>query len=82
MAYFDRFDICEAHLAMEWDYNSGGVLWERESNSRRMMSTGYQLGRMHFSHGVGFNGFDSLTENGQEIYQELEDRYGFSHSRD
>ena len=78
MPYYDRFDICEAHLAMEWDYNEGGILWERESNSRRVMSTDFQLSRMGFSPGAMFNGFESLTENGREIYRELEQRYGFT----
>ena len=32
---FDRFDICEAHAVLEWDYNSGGWLHERPSNVRR-----------------------------------------------
>lgn len=74
---FDRFDICEAYLAMEWDYNRGGILIERPSNSRRNMSTDYQLNRMGFKPGRGFNGYESLTENGQEIYRALEARYGF-----
>jgi hypothetical protein len=76
MAYFDRFDICEAHLALEWDYNVSGVLQERPSNRRRSMSTGYQLDRMKFKPGARFNGFESLSENGQEIYRELENRWG------
>jgi len=78
MAYFDRFDICEAHLAMEWDYNISGVLQERGSNQRRNMSTDFQLHRMKFSPGIMFNGYDSLSENGKEIYHNLGDRYGFA----
>jgi hypothetical protein len=23
MAYFDRFDICEAYAVLEWDWNMG-----------------------------------------------------------
>lgn len=76
-AYFDRFDICEAHYAMEIDYNSGGVLWERPTNRRRRRSTDVQLTRMGFRAGAMFRGFESLSENGQEIYRELERRYGF-----
>ncbi len=77
MAYFDRFDICEAYLAMEWDYNVSGILQERESNQRRNMSTGFQLSRMGFRPHPMFNGFASLTENGREIYTALKERYGF-----
>lgn len=75
MAYFDRFDICEAHLALEWDYNVSGVLQERPSNQRRKMSTSYQLNRMGFHAAPGFNGYDSLTDNGKEIYNELVQRW-------
>lgn len=77
MAHFDRFDICEAHLALEWDWNLSGWLQERPSNRRRRESTDVQLARMGFKHGPGFKGFESLSENGREIYQELEIRYGF-----
>lgn len=77
MAYFDRFDICEAHLAIEWDWNAHGILQERESNQRRNMSTDFQLRRMGFRPSPMFNGYESLTENGKEIYHELEERYNF-----
>ncbi len=73
---FDRFDICEAHYALEIDYHKGGILWGRPSNARRLMSTAFQLSRMGFKPSPLFNGFESLTENGQEIYRELERRYG------
>jgi hypothetical protein len=75
--HFDRFDICGAHLALENDYNVGGVLYERPSNRRRNMSTGFQLARMQFKPGAAFNGFESLSENGREIYLALEMRYAF-----
>jgi hypothetical protein len=77
MPTFDRFDICEAHLAIEQDYHSGGILHERPSNQRRNMSTDYQLHRLGFKPGHVFNGFASLSENGREIYRELQERYGF-----
>ena len=77
MAYFDRFDICEAYLAMEWDWHACGLLHERESNQRRNMSTAYQLERMGFKPSMLFTGYESLTENGKEIYHNLERRYGF-----
>jgi len=76
MAYFDRFDICEAHLALEWDYNSGGILWERPANARRKESTQNQLDRIYFRPGTCFDGFDSLSENGKEIYLNLVEKYG------
>lgn len=77
MPYFDRFDICEAHLALEMDYNVGGWLQERPSNARRMEATHIQLARIKFRPGLLFRGFESLSENGQEIYRELQERYGF-----
>jgi len=78
MPYFDRFDICEAYLALEWDWHNGGWLQERPSNKRRMESTDVQLHRMRFKAGAGFNGYDSLSENGREIYHQLEKRYGLT----
>jgi hypothetical protein len=77
MARFDRFDICEAYLALEWDWHVGGWLRERPSNRRRREATAIQLDRIGFKPGGGFNGFDSLTENGREIYLDLCARYGF-----
>lgn len=76
-ATFDRFDICEAYLALEWDYNSGGWLHERASNRRRNEANHVQLHRMGFKAVPSFNGFESLSENGQAIYRNLERRYGF-----
>lgn len=69
MANWDRFDICEAHCCLEWDYNEGGWLQDRPSNQRRRESTAVQLCRMQFTAGMGLS-FDELTENGQEIYLE------------
>lgn len=82
MAYFDRFDICEAYLALEWDYNIGGILRERPSNIRRRMSTGFQLHRMGFKPAPGFDGYASLSENGREIYDDLIRRYGLPTYKD
>lgn len=75
MAYFERFDICEAHFALEMDYNSGGWLRERPSNRRRMEATHVQLHRIHFRPSPLFAGFRSLSDNGKEIYSELVDRW-------
>lgn len=82
MAYFDRFDICEAHLAFEQDYHAHGWLCERPSNQRRHEASHVQLHRMGFRQSSLFRGFDSLTENGQDIYRGLQERYGFKPDRD
>lgn len=76
--YFDKMDICEAHALIEYHYNVGGIVRERPSNRRRNMSTGYQLHRM----GVRFSPlfdyrYEDLSENGQEIYDQLVELYGF-----
>ena len=76
MAEFDRFDIIEAHLVFEWDYNVGGWLRERKSNQRRKMATHVQTHRMGFKP-AGNLCYDALTENGKAIYNDLELRYGF-----
>jgi len=78
MAYFDRFDICAAHLAIETDWNVGGIVWERPSNARRRMSTGFQLHRMRYRPAPTSSGaFCALSRNGRAIYIELTRRYGF-----
>lgn len=69
MACFDRFDICEAHCVLEWDYSNGGWLRERPSNARLMRSTGVQLHNMQFRPAMDLS-YDSLTDNGKEIYLE------------
>lgn len=76
MAYFDRFDICEAYLAVEWDYHIGGWLRERPSNQRRRESVSVQLQRMGFKVPAAFHGYEALSENGQEIYDNLVERLG------
>lgn len=79
MAYFDRFDICEAYHVFEIHWNIGGVVRERKSNDRRNnMSTGYQLHRMRFKPRPSLDGYyHNLSENGKEIYRNLITRYGF-----
>ena len=42
------FAVCQAHAQLESDYNVGGIVRERPSNTRRNMSTGYQLSRMGY----------------------------------
>jgi hypothetical protein len=82
--YWDRFDICEAYAVLEWDYNEGGWLHERPSNVRRGKRRGYvgeatsiQLARIGFKPAPSLS-FETLSENGQEIYRALEQRYGFT----
>lgn len=76
MPYFDRFDICEAYATLESDYNVGGQLQERPSNQRRRESTGVQLHRMGYKPSPMARGFESMSENAQEIYMDLVTRYG------
>ncbi|UBF29839.1 hypothetical protein K9N68_37145 (plasmid) [Kovacikia minuta CCNUW1] len=77
MPYFDRFDICEAYFVLEMDWNCGGWLQERPSNRRRMEATHVQLHRMKFKPSPMLDGKESLSENGQEIYDNLCQQYGF-----
>lgn len=80
MPYFDRFNICAAHLAIETHYHVSGWLQERPSNRRRRESTGVQLRRMGYCPvPTRADCFDALTDNGKAIYRELETRYGFAH---
>jgi len=75
MAYFDRFDICEAYAVLEWDWNMGGWLQERPTNRRRMEATSIQLARLGFKPRPNLS-FETLTENGQDIYRDAEQRFG------
>jgi len=63
----DRFDICEAHAVLEWDYNVGGWLRERPSNQRRREATSVQLHRMQFRPALNLS-YDNLSEDGKEVY--------------
>lgn len=76
MVYFDRFDIAEAHFLMEVHYNMSGWLQERPSNQRRREATHIQLGRIGFRPAASLE-FETLSDNGREIYRDLEARYGF-----
>lgn len=75
--HWDRFDICEAYCVLEWDYNVGGWVHERPRNARLREATSMQLARIEFKPAPSLC-FDTLTENGQEIYRALEERYGFT----
>lgn len=67
MAYFDRFDIAEAHCVLEWDYNKGGWLQERPSNWKRREATSIQLGRIQFKPSPSLC-YEELSDNSKEIY--------------
>lgn len=72
--YFDRFDICEAYAVFEWHWNCGGWLQERPSNQRRKEATHVQLDRLGFRPAPCLE-YETLTDNGKEIYNALERRY-------
>jgi hypothetical protein len=75
MAEFDRFDICEAYAVLEWDWSKGGWLRERPSNQRRREACSVQLHRMRFRPRFDLS-YETLTENGREIYDEAVRRLG------
>jgi len=60
--YYDRFDIVSAHYAFAVDYH-GGQSSELYARQCRI--------RSYFTPGAAWEGYDSLTENGKEIYQQL-----------
>jgi hypothetical protein len=66
--YWDRFDIVEAHYAFccEWYDGQRDPLYARQCKIRQ-----------YFTPGRLWNGFDSLTENGKEIYLALCEKHGF-----
>lgn len=71
----DRFNICQAYLQLESDYNVGGLLQERPSNQRRQESIGCQLARIGFNNPYGWvdiednpGGDDHDGDEVREIY--------------
>lgn len=70
--YFDRFDICEAYFALEYDYNVSGMLQERGRN----YSVGVQLDRMKFRPRPSLHTRETLSENGMAIYDAAVERLG------
>lgn len=72
---FDRFDICEAYLCAEFEFQTGGVLRERPSCARRRTSVEWQLTRMGFKPAVSLR-TQELTPNGLAIYRALLSRLG------
>jgi hypothetical protein len=71
--YFDRFDIISAHYAFCNDYHSG--------QSSDLYARSCRIGR-YFTPGAMWKGYDSLSENGQEIYNNLVAKHGFNKTND
>ena len=66
MAYFNRFDICAAWLALESDWNSGGWLQERASNRRRREACSIQVERCGIHFPLDYcDSFESLARRGE-----------------
>lgn len=63
--YFDRFDICAAYLALEYDWNYGGWLDRRPSCIRKRKSVVVQLRRVGYRPGPNSGSFDLLENDNQ-----------------
>lgn len=70
MPYFDRFDICEAYFALEYDWNKGGLIPAR---GRQVWA---QLVKMRFKPRPSLGGRETLEENAQAIYDAACVRFG------
>jgi hypothetical protein len=67
MPIFDRFDICSAYYLFGMEYHSGQ--WSREyAYIGRALNCGFGPGPM-------FRDRNSLSENGQEIYDALVEKH-------
>lgn len=60
--YWDRFDIVEAHYTYCMDWHGGQ--WSPEYAKLCRISR-------YFKPGTMFQGFETLSENGKEIYEAL-----------
>ena len=60
--YFDRFDIVSAHYAHAVDYHEG---MGSELYAKQCRISEY------FTPGMAWQGYDSLSENGKVIYDQL-----------
>ncbi len=67
MPYFDRYDICEAYYLFACHYHSGGDTSDSVFN---------RLHHLRFRPGPSLQQYDdpdeALTENGAEIYRQLQ----------
>ena len=59
---FDRFDIVEAHYWHAVDYHGGQ--WSK------LYAKQCRIGK-YYRPGIAHQGYESLTENGQDIYNQL-----------
>ena len=62
--YFNRFDIVEAHYAYACDHHYGQSSWLYARLCRI---------QRYFNPGSMWSGYDSLSENGKAIYNNLID---------
>lgn len=68
MAYFDRFDICEAYALLENWWNVGGVLWQRPLCRHRSESIGVVLHRIGYCPSPMAGTYEHLSDNAREIF--------------
>lgn len=64
------YDIAQAHMQLEADYNLGGWLRERPSNKRRMEATACQLSRIGYDNGhrwVTITSADSSSRDDNDV---------------
>ena len=69
------FAVCQAHQQLEADYNVGGILRERPSNSRRNESTGVQLARMGYLSSSWWVDIENLEEDENPDDEAVRDIY-------
>ena len=67
--YFDRFDIVEAYYVFFCDWHGG-----QSSDFYRRLSNMYS----YFKPRMDLNGRESLSENGQEIYDNLCEKHNLT----
>lgn len=64
---FDRFAICDAYHALEYDWNKGGAVVERPRWARCRESIGVQLHRMQYRPAPSMGGWHSLLPHDDAI---------------
>jgi len=65
--YFDRFDIVTAHYAFYTDYHEGQ--WSKKYE--RLSRISNPNGKIQLRVSPLWRGFESLSDNGKEIYKQL-----------
>lgn len=71
----NRKQIQEVYAVLEWHWHIGGILWERPSNERRFMSTGFQLNRMRFVPRKNLE-YRTLNREQKSLYKSLLRKWG------